>query len=106
MTGYEEVDATIAAWADANVKKLFDEWAGRPARFAYLPGLRPLECFQIWVQPPLADRIAVSAASVDTDDDSEHHRTWEGPVDRLATMLDEATEAVRQWVNRPSANSS
>ena len=104
MTGYEEVDAIIAAWADANVKKLFDEWAGEPARFAYFPGLRPLECFQIWVQPPVADCITVSAASVDTDDNTEHHRTWEGPVDSLATMLDEATEVVRQWVGRPSTN--
>lgn len=106
MTGYDEVDATIAAWAKANVKKLFDEAGGRPARFAYLPGLRPLECFQIWVQPPSAGRIVVSAASVDTDDDSEHHRTWEGPIDSLATMLEEATEAVRVWVNRPPANGS
>jgi hypothetical protein len=106
MTGYEEVDATIAAWADANVKKLFDEWAGKPARFAYLPGLRPLESFQIWVQPPFADRIAVSAAAVDTDDGSEHHQTWEGPVDSLATMLESATETVRRWANRPSANGS
>ena len=72
----------------------------------YLPGLRPLECFQISIQPPFAGRIVVSAHSVDTDDDSEHHRTWEGPVDNLAAMLEEATEAVRIWVNRPSANSS
>jgi hypothetical protein len=106
MTGYDEVDATIAAWASTNVKKLFEEWAGKPARFAYLPGLRPLECFQIWVQPPLAGRIVVSAASVDTDDDSEHHRTWEGQMDSLATMLNDATAAVREWANRPSVNGS
>ena len=106
MTSYDDVDAIIAAWADANVKELFHEWAGKSARFAYLPGLRPLECFQIWVQPPFGDRIVVSAASVDTDDDSEHGQTWEGPVDSLATMLDEATEVVREWVNRPCANSS
>jgi hypothetical protein len=104
MTGYEDVDATIAAWANANVKKLFDRWAGKPARFAYLPGLRPLECFQIWVQPPSAGWIVVSAASVDTDDDSEHFRTWDGPVNDLAVMLDNATAAVREWANRPSAN--
>lgn len=104
MTGFEEVDAVIAAWADANVKKLFVEWAGEPARFAYLPGLRPFECFQIWVQPPVADRITVSAASVDTTDNTEHHQIWEGSVDSLATMLDEATEVVRRWVDRPSKN--
>lgn len=100
MTGYEDVDATIAAWASTNVKKLFDERAGKPARFAYLPGLRPLECFQIWVQPPAAGRIVVSAASVDTADGSEHHRTWEGPIDSLTAMLNDATAAVREWTNR------
>jgi hypothetical protein len=101
MTGYDEVDAAIHAWADANVKELFEECAGEPARFAYLPGVRPFECFQIWVEPPIAGCIVVSAASVDTDDGSEHHHIWEGPVDRLVIMLDEATEAVRGWVNRP-----
>jgi len=104
MTAYEDVDATIEAWAKSNVGKLFDEWAGEPARFAYLPGLRPLECFQISIQPPSAGRIAVSADSVDTDDDSEHHQTWEGPLESLATMLEEATETVRLWVNRLPAS--
>lgn len=106
MTGFEDVDETIAAWANSNVKKLFDDWAGKPARFAYLPGLRPLECFQIWVQPPSAGWIVVAATSVDTDDDSEHHRTWEGPVNSLANMLNDATAVVREWANRPSANDS
>jgi hypothetical protein len=106
MTGYDEVDAIIDAWAKANVKKLFDEWAGKPARFAYLPGKRALECFQISIQLPSAGRIVVSAHSVDTDDDSEHHQSWEGPVDSLAAMLEKATDVVRIWVNRPSANGS
>ena len=104
MTGYEQVDATIATWAKTNVRKLFDEWAGEPARFAYLPGLRPRECFQISIQPPSNGRIVISAHSVDTDDNSEHHRTWEGPVDSLAVLLEEATDVVQVWVNRPSAN--
>lgn len=66
MTGYAEVDPVIRAWAQVTVKKLFTEWADRPARFAYLPGLRQFECFQIWVQPPTDGRIAVSSASVDS----------------------------------------
>jgi len=106
MADYDEVDATIASWAKANVKKLFDEWDGAPARFAYLPGLRPFESFQISVQPPSAGRVVVSAASVDTDDGSEHHRTWEGPVDNLAAMLEEATAAVCLWAHRSPARGS
>lgn len=78
MTPYAGVDPIIAAWATATVKKLFTEWAGRPARFAYLPGLRPFECFQISIDQPLGGRIAVLARSVDTDDKSEFEQRWEG----------------------------
>ncbi len=74
MMGYDEVDATIAAWAKANVKKLYKERAGEPVkRFAYLTGLRPFECFQIVIRPPLAGRVIVSAHSVDT---CRIRKTW------------------------------
>lgn len=101
---YAEVDPVIESWARATVKKLFYEWAGQPARFAYLPGLRPFECFQISIEPPAGGRVAVFAASVDTDDGSEFEQRWEGPASTLPTMLDSATEAVRAWVNRATTN--
>jgi hypothetical protein len=76
MRDYGEVDPVIDAWAQVTVEKLFTEWAGRPDRFAYLPGLRPFECFQIAIEPPLAGRITVFARSVDTDDGSEFKQRW------------------------------
>ena len=94
------------AWAQAHVKKLFTEWAGQPARFAYLPGLRPFECFQISIDPPRAGRVTVSARSVDTNDGSELERLWDEPIGVLALVLEEATEAVRVWANRSPANDS
>jgi hypothetical protein len=45
MTSFAEVDPIIDAWAAATAKKLFIEWAGRPARFAYLPGFTPIRMF-------------------------------------------------------------
>ncbi|WP_404710311.1 hypothetical protein [Sphingomonas sp. MMS24-J13] len=104
MTAYAEVDPAIDAWALATVKKLFTERADQPARFAYLPGLRPFECFQISIDPPLAGRVAVSARSVDTDDESEFDERWEGPTDALPILLEKATATVQTWVNRPIAN--
>ena len=104
MTTYAEVDPVIDAWAQATVKKLFTEWADRPARFAYLPGLRPCECFQISIEPPFAGRVAVSARSVDTDDESEFDKRWEGATDALPLLLEKATATVQKWVNRPIAN--
>ncbi|TPE58560.1 hypothetical protein FJQ54_15985 [Sandaracinobacter neustonicus] len=103
MSPYAEVDPIIDVWAAATVKKLFTEWAGRPARFAYLPGLRPFECFQISINPPLGGHVAVLARSVDTDDESEFKQCWEGATETLSTMLDEATDQVRAWVNRSPA---
>lgn len=100
MTTYAEVDSIIDAWASANVKKLFCEWADRPARFAYVPGLRPFECFQISIDAPLLGRIAVYARSIDTDDESEFEQCWEGPTDTLFAMLEEATGTVQEWMNR------
>ncbi|WP_018075945.1 hypothetical protein [Novosphingobium nitrogenifigens] len=101
MTIYGEADTIIKTWAKANVKTLFVEWAGQPARFAYLPGHRPLECFQISIEPPVSGHIAVNACSIDTDDGSEFEKRWEGPLDSLAAMLDDATALVRGWANRP-----
>ena len=106
MTPYAEVDPIIDAWATATVQKLFTEWAERPARFAYLPGLRPFECFQISIDQPLDGRVAVLARSVDTDDESEFEQRWEGAIEALSAMLDEATNRVRIWVNRSPANGS
>ncbi|WDF71481.1 hypothetical protein [Novosphingobium sp. KACC 22771] len=100
MTAYAEVDPIIDVWARANVKKLFNEWAGRPARFAYLPGLRPFECFQISIDAPLLGCITVHARSVDTDDESEFEQCWEGPIDTLPAMLEEATGTVQEWLSR------
>ena len=106
MTSFAEVDPIIDAWAAATAKKLFIEWAGRPARFAYLPGLRPFECFQISIDQPLSGRVAVLARSVDTDDESEFEQRWEGATETLSAMLEEATDRVRTWVNRSPANGS
>jgi len=106
MTAYADVDPAIDAWAQATVKKLITEWADRPARFAYLPGLRHFECFQISIEPPSAGRAAVWARSVDTDDGSEFEQRWEGEITTLSVMLDKATDTVRAWMNRSPANGS
>lgn len=106
MTTYAEVDPVIDAWAQVTVRKLFTVWADRPARFAYLPGLRPFECFQISIDPPVAGRVAVLARSVDTDDESQFEQHWEGPTNALPALLETATATVQLWVNRPTANGS
>lgn len=102
MTCYAEVDPIINAWAQMTVEKLFTEWADQPARFAYLPGRRPFECFQVSIEPPSGGRIAVLARSVDTDDKSEFEERWEGTTDELGALLEGATATIQKWINRPT----
>ncbi len=104
MAAYAEVDPTIDAWAASTVKALSKVWAGKPARFAYLPGLRPSECFQISIEPPAGGRVIAMARSVDTDDERDFEQRWGGPIETLGTMLDEATNWVQNWASRPTAD--
>lgn len=104
MTAYADIDPVIDAWAQTTVKKLFTEWADQPVRFAYMPGLRPFECFQILIEPPFAGRVVVVARSVDTDDESEFEEQWEGATDALSILLEKATASVREWAHRCTAS--
>lgn len=71
MASYADVDGVIADWVKATGSPLFTEWAGEPARFFYIPGIPPFECFQISLNPPFPDRIAVFARTIDTNDNTE-----------------------------------
>lgn len=103
MTIYADIDEVIDAWVKANGLVLFTEWADQPARFAHVPGKPPFECFQISVDPPSADRVAVLARSIDTNDDAELEHSWEGPLPTLGTMLEAAMEMTTVWRERPQA---
>ncbi|MCD2325310.1 hypothetical protein LQ953_14905 [Sphingomonas sp. IC-56] len=106
MTPYAEVDPVIEAWAQVTVKELFTEWADRPARSAYLSGLRPLECFQISIGPPVAGHIAVWPRSVDTDDDSEFEQRWEDTTEAHSALLAADTASGQLWASRKTADVS
>lgn len=99
MSGYDELDDTIKKWSDFPV---FTEWAGSPARYFYLPGDPPFECFQVNITLLRDDKVAVRASAVDTNDDTETEmdQTWEGPVSDLDRMLGVARAAIDSWKTR------
>lgn len=101
MSDYASIDKLIDRWAVATGSTLFIEWAGRPARFFYIPGKPPFECFQISVDPPSADGISVFAVSVDTNDESEFEQAWHGSAKELDSMLSAAVAAIEIWKERP-----
>ena len=99
MTRYVEVDDVIEAWVKATDSTLFTEWAGQPARFFYVPGTPPFECFQVSVQAPENGQTSVTARAIDTNDDAEEEldQTWEGPIGDLDGMLKAALAAIEAW---------
>lgn len=102
MSDYAAVDAVIAQWAKSLGAKLHTEWAGEPARFFYLPGDPPFECFQISVTAPREGSIKVFAFAVDTNDDTDDdlQEVWSGPVADLDAMLASAADAIARWKTR------
>ncbi len=102
-SSYASVDDVIRRWAEASGSPLFTEWANEPARFFYLTGLRDFECFQISISPPSPGDITVTARSVDTNDDEELERTWNGSPTDLAAMLASAIAEIELWKHRPLA---
>jgi hypothetical protein len=101
MNPYAEVDKAIADSATANGSTLLDEWAGKPARFFHLPGLRPFESFQISISPPFGGYVEVWARSIDTDDESQFEQRFDGRTSDIGGMLDAAIEVIDTWKHRP-----
>ena len=99
MNPYSEVDHIIDKWVESLGLKLFDEWAGAPARSFYTPGDPPFEVFQIWIDAPKDGRISVHAAAADTNDDTEREleANWEGRTDELDSLLATALETIDSW---------
>jgi len=100
--GYEPLDATIREWAERHHFTLFDSIENMPDqvfRTVYLSS-ESGECFQIWVDPPQSDHVALHAADVETRDDEEFRQDWRVPVQALAAALDRAVEHVHGWMSR------
>jgi hypothetical protein len=99
MSNYAAVDGIIDTWVKETGSTLFTEWAGAPARFFYVPGDPPFECFQVSVLPPKNGRTAVAARAIDTNDDTEQEmdQTWEGPLAQLNEMLGTALATIERW---------
>ena len=102
MSEYADIDGVIDTWVKTTGSTLFTEWAGASARFFYVPGDPPFECFQISVSRPSDGRTAVTARAVDTNDDTEEEmeQTWEGPLAHLNEMLGTALATVEYWKGR------
>ena len=102
MDPYSIIDAQLDRRAAENGWAVVREWAEAPARFFYIGGLAPFDCFQISVEPPADDAVVVTARSVDANDDQELEQTWRGEVAEFDSLLTSAVALVETWKSRAS----
>jgi hypothetical protein len=100
MNSYATLDPQLKRRAKTEGWALFTEWAGAPARFFYMGGEGPWDCFQISINPPDAGVVKIWARSVDTNDDQEFEQAWQGPVAEFDGLLTSAVSAVDVWKRR------
>ena len=100
MNAYSIIDAQLDRRAAENGWTVFKEWANAPARFFYVGGSAPWDCFQIVIDPPAAGAIAVTARSVDTNDGQEFEQTWRGEIAEFDGLLNSAVASIETWKSR------
>ncbi|MFE9085130.1 hypothetical protein ACQKKG_13420 [Brevundimonas sp. NPDC003935] len=100
MDPYSIIDAQLDRRAAENGWTVVKEWAEAPARFFYIGGRAPFDCFQIVIDPPAADAVVVTARSVDSNDDQEFEQTWRGGVAEFDSLLSSALALVETWRSR------
>ena len=99
---YELLDPVITAWTEKYSFHLFTTQAGIPDlkfRTVYVSSERG-ECFQIWIDSPVNDRVTVHAGSIETFADEEFLHDWTVPVSALGQTLEDALQLVRDWMVR------
>lgn len=97
---YTALDPILEKWSNEHGLVLHREWAGKPARFAYISsdcGNGADECYQVSVtiRP---ECIAVSAGSVEVWDREDVERSWETDLDGLAATLKAARLQILKWM--------
>ncbi|MFJ6025515.1 hypothetical protein ACIQC9_13070 [Brevundimonas sp. NPDC092305] len=100
MDLYRIIDPQLARRAAAERWTIFTEWGDAPARFFYISGSLPGDCFQISIDPPEAEAIAITARSVDTDHGLEFEQTWRGTTAGFGDALELAIQRVEAWKRR------
>jgi hypothetical protein len=100
MNPYSIIDAQLDHRAAENGWTVFREWADAPARFFYVGGNAPWDCFQVSIDPPAAGALAVTARSVDTSDGQEFEQTWRGGVAEFDRLLTSAVAVIETWKSR------
>ena len=99
---YITVDASIRAWAARNSLTLFTWQQDREIRCIYVSS-KAGECYQIWVDRPVGDKVEIRAACIEGRRDTEEEplQSWQVSISELDSALEEALQSVVEWM-KPS----
>jgi hypothetical protein len=97
IASYASVDPVITRWIQKHSLILSTEWAGGETRNVYVSS-HAGECFQIWIDQPVGDRVGLHAAHVDGPRDIEPAKDWIVAISDLNSVLEEAFDTVLKWM--------
>lgn len=91
--GYEPLDAQIESWARKHSLRIFTYWDGGECRNAYLSSVAG-DCYQIWIDIPVENRVGIHIAFVNGPKDEELQRDWFVSLDQFMETLEDAFQYV------------
>jgi hypothetical protein len=99
---YAKIDPTIRAWVARNSLTLSTSQQAPEIRCIYVSS-NAGECYQIWINRPVGDKVEIHAACVEGRRDTEEEplQSWQVSISELDSALEEALESVVEWM-KPS----
>lgn len=93
MIDYSTIDVVISIWAAKHKLTVYTQYQDQEVRSVDVVSLKGRK-FQIWVDPPSGDSVAVHAW-----DYKRQRRDWKGAASHLSQYLEEALRTVMTWMN-------
>ena len=94
---YAAIDQTIAQWAGRHDLRLVTSAAGSETRTAYVSSTAG-DTFQIWIDPPAADTVALHATCIEGPKEDDPPHDWSTSQAGLDAALEAAVQAVLAWM--------
>ena len=89
---YNEIDPIIKEWASKNKFLIYNKYKDEEVRSVNVVSSEG-RTFQIWIDPPLNDKILVHAW-----DFKKRNKEYNATKDTLPIVLEEATSLIQKWM--------
>ena len=101
---FNQIDQALLEWASRNQLVLHTHYVDIDVpefRCIYTSSAGG-ECVQIWVDPPVGNRVLIHAQDIESRSDEAIHHDWQCSIRELPQTLDILFSEVRMWLNSGS----